>query len=82
MKINALVVEEKGAQFMKQELELEEPMRSEVLVRIVASGVCHTEEITRHGDMPMTFPAVIVHEGAVLLNGSVRMSQSWFRATT
>lgn len=62
--IQALVVEEKNASFVLEELDLEEPAREEVLVRIVASGVCHTDEITRQGDMPMPFPAVLGHEGA------------------
>src|SRR5690625_5003852 len=62
--IRALVVEEKGAEFVEQELQLEGPARGEVLVRIVAAGVCHTDEITRHGDMPMPFPAVLGHEGS------------------
>lgn len=64
MKIRALVVERKDAPFELQELELEEPGRGEALVRIVASGVCHTDAITRAGDMPMAFPAVLGHEGA------------------
>lgn len=64
MKIQALVVEEKGGPFVMQELELEAPARGEALVRVVAAGVCHTDEITRHGDMPMPFPSVLGHEGA------------------
>lgn len=64
MPIRALVVEEKGSRFEEQELELEEPARGEALVRIVAVGVCHTDQITRHGDMPMPFPSVLGHEGA------------------
>ncbi|MCZ7590184.1 MAG: NAD(P)-dependent alcohol dehydrogenase [Gaiella sp.] len=64
MKIQALVVEEKDARFEEQELELASPGRGEVLVRIVATGVCHTDAITRAGDMPMPFPAVLGHEGA------------------
>lgn len=64
MPIQALVVEKKDARFEEQELELEEPARGEALVRVVAVGVCHTDQITRHGDMPMPFPSVLGHEGA------------------
>lgn len=64
MKIKALVVEEKHGPFVLQQLDLEEPARGEALVRVTASGVCHTDEITRHGDMPMPFPSVLGHEGA------------------
>nr|WP_240948214.1 NAD(P)-dependent alcohol dehydrogenase [Planosporangium mesophilum] len=34
------------------------------MVKIVASGICHTDSITRHGDLPMPFPSVLGHEGA------------------
>jgi aryl-alcohol dehydrogenase len=64
MRIRALLVEQKDAPFVEQEIELEEPARGEALVRIVAAGVCHTDQITRHGDMPMPFPSVLGHEGA------------------
>jgi aryl-alcohol dehydrogenase len=64
MKISALVVEAKDGPFEEQEIELEEPGRGEVLMRIVTCGVCHTDAITRAGDMPMPFPAVLGHEGA------------------
>jgi aryl-alcohol dehydrogenase len=64
MRIRALLVEQKDAPFVEQEIDLEEPARGEALVRIVAAGVCHTDQITRHGDMPMPFPAVLGHEGA------------------
>ncbi|PZG53995.1 alcohol dehydrogenase [Spongiactinospora gelatinilytica] len=64
MKVSAAVVEELGAPFRVEELELDEPGPGEALVRIVASGICHTDEITRHGDLPMPFPGVLGHEGA------------------
>lgn len=64
MEIRALIVERKDAPFELQNIELEEPVRGEALVRIVAAGVCHTDAITRAGDMPMPFPAVLGHEGA------------------
>lgn len=64
MKIRALVVEAKDAPFKLEEIELSEPGRGEVRLRIVASGVCHTDAITRAGDMPMPFPSVLGHEGS------------------
>jgi aryl-alcohol dehydrogenase len=64
MKIQALVVERKDAPFELQEIELGQAGRGEALVRIVAAGVCHTDAITRAGDMPMPFPSVLGHEGA------------------
>src|SRR5690606_28067357 len=64
MKIRALVVEEKDAPFKVEELELAAPGRDEALIRIVASGVCHTDAITRAGDMPMPFPSLLGHEGS------------------
>lgn len=64
MKIRALVVEAKDAPFKVEEIELAEPGRGEALIRIVAVGVCHTDAITRAGDMPMPFPCVLGHEGS------------------
>ena len=67
MKVRALVLAEKDASFSEQEIDLAEPGRDEVLVRIVASGVCHTDAITRAGDMPMPFPSVLGHEGSGII---------------
>jgi aryl-alcohol dehydrogenase len=64
MKIRALVVEAKDALFEVQEIDLADPGRGEALIRIAAAGVCHTDAITRAGDMPMPFPCVLGHEGA------------------
>lgn len=64
MRIRALVVEAKDAPFELQEIEIAGPGPGEVLVRIAASGVCHTDAITRAGDMPMPFPCVLGHEGS------------------
>src|SRR5581483_5429268 len=52
------------AEFSVEEVELEEPRAGEVLVRIAACGVCHTDDITRHGDLPFPPPGVLGHEGA------------------
>lgn len=62
--IRASVVEEIGAPFTYTDLLIEDPGPGEILVRIVASGVCHTDANTRGGDMPLPLPGVLGHEGA------------------
>src|SRR5438105_7955484 len=65
MKIRAAVVEEAGGPREGQELELAEPRAGEVLVRLVACGVCHTDLYTASGADPSGYaPAVLGHEGA------------------
>src|SRR6184192_217905 len=65
MKIRAAVLEEFGAPLEVQELDLAEPKSGEVLVRLVACGVCHTDLFTASGSDPSGYaPAVLGHEGA------------------
>src|SRR6476469_4424684 len=65
MKIRAAVLEEFGAPLVVRELELAEPRAGEVLVRLVACGVCHTDLYTASGADPSGYaPAVLGHEGA------------------
>lgn len=64
MKTTAAVVHEKGAEFVLEEVELEEPRPNEVLVRMVATGMCHTDLNVRAGVIPFPLPAVVGHEGA------------------
>lgn len=64
MKIEALVVQEKDAPFVRETLELDEPGPGEALVRVVATGVCHTDANTQAGDMPLPLPGVLGHEGS------------------
>lgn len=65
MRIRAAVLEEFGAPLAVQELELTEPRAGEVLVRLVACGVCHTDLYTASGADPSGYaPAVLGHEGA------------------
>jgi aryl-alcohol dehydrogenase len=64
MRVTAAVVEEVHAPFRVEELEIDEPRRGEALVRIAATGVCHTDAIARDGDLPYAFPGVLGHEGA------------------
>ncbi len=65
MRIKAAVLEEFGAPLSIQELELAEPKAGEVLVRLVACGVCHTDLYTASGADPSGYaPTVLGHEGA------------------
>ena len=65
MRIRAAVLEEFGQPLVVQELELAEPRFGEVLVRLVACGVCHTDMYTASGVDPSGYaPAVLGHEGA------------------
>lgn len=64
MKIQAAVIHEKGAPFVFEEVELQEPKEDELLVRVVASGICGTDEGARSGELPVRFPTVLGHEGA------------------
>ncbi len=65
MRIRAAVLEEFGAPLAVQELELTEPRRGEVLVRLVACGVCHTDLYAASGADPSGYaPTVLGHEGA------------------
>jgi S-(hydroxymethyl)glutathione dehydrogenase/alcohol dehydrogenase len=65
MQIRAAVLEEFGQPLGVQEVELAEPRAGEVLVRLVACGVCHTDLYTASGADPSGYaPAVLGHEGA------------------
>ncbi len=65
MKIRAAVLERFGAPLEIQEVDLAEPKAGEVLVRLVACGVCHTDLYTASGADPSGYaPTVLGHEGA------------------
>jgi S-(hydroxymethyl)glutathione dehydrogenase / alcohol dehydrogenase len=65
VKIRAAVLERFGSPLEVQELDLAEPRAGEVLVRLVACGVCHTDLYTASGADPSGYaPAVLGHEGA------------------
>jgi S-(hydroxymethyl)glutathione dehydrogenase / alcohol dehydrogenase len=65
MKMRAAVLEEFAEPLVVQEVELAEPGPNEVLVRLVACGVCHTDMYTASGVDPSGYaPTVLGHEGA------------------
>lgn len=64
MRIRAAVTDSKGAPFVVQEVELGELRTDEVLVRVSAAGICHTDLIVRDQWRPVPMPVVLGHEGA------------------
>lgn len=64
MAIKAAVVRAQGGPFSSEALTLEAPRRDEVLVRIVATGMCHTDMVARDKVYDVPHPIVLGHEGA------------------
>jgi alcohol dehydrogenase len=64
MRIRAAVLERTGGTLAVQDVELAPPERGEVLVRLAASGVCHSDQNAIDGTAETPCPAVLGHEGA------------------
>jgi NDMA-dependent alcohol dehydrogenase len=64
MKTRAAVLRDVGKNFEIVELDLDEPKTGEVLVKFHASGLCHSDDHLRTGDIPVRYPIVGGHEGA------------------
>ncbi|MDH3987719.1 MAG: S-(hydroxymethyl)glutathione dehydrogenase/class III alcohol dehydrogenase [Gammaproteobacteria bacterium] len=68
MKTRAAVAWEAGKPLEIEEIELDGPKEGEVLLRNVATGVCHTDAFTLSGEDPEgIFPAVLGHEGGAIV---------------
>jgi S-(hydroxymethyl)glutathione dehydrogenase/alcohol dehydrogenase len=64
MKAKAAVAWKAGKPLTIEEVDVQGPKAGEVLVRIVATGVCHTDAFTLSGDDPEgAFPVILGHEG-------------------
>jgi len=64
MKIKAAVVHKANDPYVIEEVDLAEPKANEVLVKIVASGLCHTDYILVCGNLSALHPVVLGHEGS------------------
>lgn len=65
MKTQAAVLWQYGQDWQIEELVLDDPQEGEVMVRLAASGLCHSDEHVRVGDLPLAaLPAIGGHEGA------------------
>lgn len=64
MKVKAAVAWEAGKPLSIEEVDLAPPQKGEVLVKVIASGVCHTDAYTLSGKDPEgLFPVILGHEG-------------------
>jgi len=64
MKMPAAVLWEPKSEWSVEEVELADPLAHEVRVKLVASGLCHSDEHLVTGDLPAPLPIVGGHEGA------------------
>lgn len=64
MKIEAAVTRAKAAPMSLETIELEYPRIDEILVKLVATGICHTDIAMRDQAYPVPQPIVLGHEGA------------------
>lgn len=88
MQIKAAVLEQFGEPLAIREVELAEPRAGEVLVRLVACGVCHTDLYTASGADPSGYaPTVLGHEGAGVVEKigdgvtSLAVGDPWTKST-
>jgi NDMA-dependent alcohol dehydrogenase len=64
MKARGAVIHEVGGKWEVQDLEVAEPGEDEVLIQVMASGLCHSDDHFVTGDLAVTLPMVGGHEGA------------------
>jgi aryl-alcohol dehydrogenase len=61
---HAAVLHGVDSPFVFEDVILDDIQSTEILVKIVATGLCHTDLAVQHGHIPGTFPQVLGHEGA------------------
>ncbi|WP_040795726.1 NAD(P)-dependent alcohol dehydrogenase [Nocardia higoensis] len=64
MQAQAALLTEQGSDFTLTQIDVDDPRAGEVLVRIEAVGICHTDLAARDGVLPIEYPGVVGHEGA------------------
>jgi S-(hydroxymethyl)glutathione dehydrogenase/alcohol dehydrogenase len=67
MKTKAAILWEQGQPWSVEEVELDAPKENEVLIKLVATGLCHSDDHARTGDMQIATPVIGGHEGAGII---------------
>jgi NDMA-dependent alcohol dehydrogenase len=76
VKTRAAILWELNKPWSVEEIELDPPKEGEVLVEMVASGMCHSDEHVVTGDLPIELPVIGGHEGAGIVK-EVGPNVSW-----
>ena len=74
--MKAAVLYERKTPLRIEDVELDPPKAGEVLVKVVANGVCHSDYSVIHGVVPFPLPIVLGHED----RKSTRLNSSHSRA--
>ncbi|CAM4202768.1 NAD(P)-dependent alcohol dehydrogenase [Lacicoccus alkaliphilus] len=64
MEIKSALVNGTGEDYEIETVKLSEIQDDEIRVKMVASGICHSDEVARTGELPHPLPAILGHEGA------------------
>ena len=64
MKTKAAVLYEANTPMVIETVDLQEPQEGEVLVKVAAAGVCHSDFHIMKGEWAWPMPAILGHEGA------------------
>ena len=75
--VTAAVVRRQGS-FEIGQARLEAPRDDEILVRIVAAGLCHTDLVVRDQLYPVPLPIVLGHEGAGVADATLDIGANRF----
>ncbi|HEY3486335.1 MAG TPA: alcohol dehydrogenase catalytic domain-containing protein, partial [Ilumatobacteraceae bacterium] len=78
MKTKAAILWETNTPWSVEEIDLDPPGPGEVLVKLAASGMCHSDEHLVTGDLPFELPIIGGHEGAGVVQ-EVGEGVSWLQ---
>ena len=78
MKTRAAILWELNKPWSVEEIDLDPPKANEVLVEMVASGMCHSDEHLVTGDLPIELPVIGGHEGAGIVK-EVGANVGWLK---
>jgi NDMA-dependent alcohol dehydrogenase len=78
MKTRAAIFREAASPFEVVDVDLDEPRQGELLVKMVAAGLCHTDEHLRTGDVTVGhYPMIAGHEGAGIVEAVGPHTPGW-----